>query len=800
MSFSFRTELGILALFILSCSLFPRLTGAQTTYRIPQDVSTIQAAIDKAQDGDTVLVSPGSYAVNLDFEGKAITVTSGATNYTSPAALATTLTPLDPTQPVVYFIKGEGLKSVLNGFTITDGNSILRFGNNSFEGSVFSANTFAPYPQLSSTATIMNNRFVGNVVPLEASGEVSHNYFTQNSGFGGTIGVSGYFHDNLIENNIIQGSLLDGGGRVERNVIRNNQVADPQTCGADCRLISIQGAFSQNLVYGNSAYILVLSPGGFGGPLGLNSVIAENTFANNGVPSSCTSNCSMTQLYLWKHNSFEGNGALIANNIFQSNSPGPYISCPDDNLGPYPPFRMDTLQVDHNLFSVTAAPLYDANCRPQITNTGNVTADPKFANPAAGDFHLTAGSPAVDTGNNSLIAQLAGFGVSLATDFDGYPRPVDATGLGYPVLDMGVYELPGVADGAPTSLLLTPSSYAPNITQTINFTAQLSSALGIPVGTVTFLENGKAVATAPVLSNGTATVALPLNTQGIAEFLATYPGAYPFTPASSTKLVLEVALFPTYITLTASPLAAVAGQPVTLSVMTGSTDKTVPSPITLTANRVALGTVLPDANGNASLTVTTLQPGTDTIVAAYAGDQHHGPSSATATVTVTLNDFGLALNPPSVTVKAGLSGQVNVLLSSLGLFAGSLHLNAGNLPQYASATFVPGSVALSAGSSAPATLTIDTSAAVRAFLGPGPSRDSTTLSVAFGVLLLAPCALRRRARLAALGFLLLPFLGCTDIHLPLAKVAPGTYTIPISAADPVTGIIHSANLTLIVTP
>jgi polygalacturonase len=46
------------------------------TRRVPQDFAAIQTAIVAAQDGDTVLVAPGTYFENINFIGKAIEVRS----------------------------------------------------------------------------------------------------------------------------------------------------------------------------------------------------------------------------------------------------------------------------------------------------------------------------------------------------------------------------------------------------------------------------------------------------------------------------------------------------------------------------------------------------------------------------------------------------------------------------------------------------------------------------------------------------------------------------------------------------
>lgn len=92
------------------------------TIRVPEDQPTIQAGIDASVDGDTVLVNDGTYTgtgnVNLDFKGKPITVKSlhGAT--------ATTIDCLNVEDTKGFiFQSGETSTSVLDGFTITNGNA-----------------------------------------------------------------------------------------------------------------------------------------------------------------------------------------------------------------------------------------------------------------------------------------------------------------------------------------------------------------------------------------------------------------------------------------------------------------------------------------------------------------------------------------------------------------------------------------------------------------------------------------------------------------------------------------------------
>ncbi|MGA7238047.1 MAG: hypothetical protein WBY44_20335 [Bryobacteraceae bacterium] len=102
----------------------PLLKLAAVTINVPADHPTIQGAITSASNGDTIMVAPGTYQENLNFLGKAITVTSSG-------GAAVTIIDGRGTDSVVRFGAKEGPTSVLNGFTLQHGNASF---NNSYLG------------------------------------------------------------------------------------------------------------------------------------------------------------------------------------------------------------------------------------------------------------------------------------------------------------------------------------------------------------------------------------------------------------------------------------------------------------------------------------------------------------------------------------------------------------------------------------------------------------------------------------------------------------------------------------------
>jgi hypothetical protein len=649
--------------------LFATLAAQAATIHVPADQPTIQLGINAANPGDIVVVSPGIYYENINFFGKAITVTSASGS-------ANTIIDGGAIAPAVIFNSQETRSSVLSNLTIRNGGATPGTVGNGIWGGIFTGNNSNP--------TILNNLITQNACngyfgsggALLQGNTISGTLPPTTAGcsFGDGAGIYLYSVSptpaqvigNIIQNNVpLSGVVNNSGGAavivnnsvgpiIENNIIRNNAMTGFMVINTNSM------DFSQNLVYGNASanqaggmYALVPYVN-LGPPIG---IIENNTFAQN------TGTTSQVDL--------EGNLAQFdfVNNIVVGNSPAPAFLCG------YPPtdaLSLTPLVIDHNDIFNASGPAYGSGCPDQTGTYGNISADPRFTNPATFNFHPGTGSPVIDAGNNSLSSVGYQLGQSL-TDLDGNPRLQDATGVGYPIIDMGAYEVQSLNETNPTTLLITPSAYQVPGGTPITLTASLYSPNGAPTGAVSFFEDGNFLGTSveetlplpPGQSVGDFTT--PPLTPGIHAFVGTYAGQSPATSATSIKIFALVNRYSPTLTLTSAPDPSVFGQTVILTATITSPDGIVLSPITLTdtTNLTLLATLTPNSAGVATFTTSSLAVAHHTIVAYYAGDATHSDAIATVSQQV-LTDYPtiLVFTSPSNTGIVNLPATFNIAVSS----------------------------------------------------------------------------------------------------------------------------------------
>lgn len=236
---------------------------------------------------------------------------------------------------------------------------------------------------------VRSNLIVGNVPPngstlLNLTGAIEYNTISSNRG--SALRLSGpIIRHNVIEGNeaLNGGAILDCQAVVEKNIMRGNVATNG---GAIALTASIQSAtVRNNLLVDNVAR---LDGGGVWADMSINAMIVNNTIVRN---TAARYGGGLFRTY---------NALEMHNNILWANTASAF----DQYFGFVPKYSC----VQDG--SVTE------NC---------VTNNPVFA--GLNDFHLTNGSPCIDTGFNLP-------GVWAWDDLDGNPRVWNQT------VDMGCYE------------------------------------------------------------------------------------------------------------------------------------------------------------------------------------------------------------------------------------------------------------------------------------------------------------------------------------------------------------------------
>lgn len=362
---------------ILSLLLVLNSTGFGTILHVPAQYSTIQDAIEASWHGDTVLVAPGTYYEHISPLGNNIVIGSQFLLSGNPDDITNTIIDGYNSGRVITIENGETGSCKIIGLTIQNG-STPGYG--------------------------------GGILIWESSPQVLNCVIQNNvaASHGGGLCITGYNSGARAINCTIQNNTADsyGGGlfmgdcgpdaEVIACIISGNTITC--SCGLNGSGGGVNlyhsGRLTNCLIINNSAPNATAGGGGiqcdWGDYNGSQDIfitgctIANNTGVNWGGVSSVMTGGEFRNCIIWGNTDSNGNVSNFLSNSFVN-------SCSN--------------------------PLPDG--------VGNISADPSFLSPGAGNFRLSEGSPCINAGDNTYNTQ--------ELDLDGNTRIIGT-------IDMGAYE------------------------------------------------------------------------------------------------------------------------------------------------------------------------------------------------------------------------------------------------------------------------------------------------------------------------------------------------------------------------
>ena len=132
-----RSSILSIAIFLLSMTCFAQVISVKQDST--GDFTSIQPAIDFSQNGDTVLVYPGTYFENLNFHGKSITLGSLNLTTNDPSYIHQTVIDGNFSESCLKVISGETVE--ITGFKITHGSGDTEFFERGDGAGIFTYNS-----------------------------------------------------------------------------------------------------------------------------------------------------------------------------------------------------------------------------------------------------------------------------------------------------------------------------------------------------------------------------------------------------------------------------------------------------------------------------------------------------------------------------------------------------------------------------------------------------------------------------------------------------------------------------------
>jgi subtilase family serine protease len=393
--------------------------------------------------------------------------------------------------------------------------------------------------------------------------------------------------------------------------------------------------------------------------------------------------------------------------------------------------------------SGSGTPTGDVSLIAQTSNSQNIS-----STTGIGSLTLSGGSVSSTTnmlpgGSYNVIAHYAGNGTYGGSDSNAVPVTVSTesslTKVGLVTYDPSTqvltYGATSATYGSPYVLRVDVTNSGGTLCAPSQYPATGVPSYPCPTGTVTVTANGAPPPDqgAPSGTPGTYT----LNSQGYAEdqyiqlpggtynLAASYAGDNSYNPSQSSAVAITITKAPTTTTLSAPSSVVGTSVDVTVTINTQSYGVGPTGTVQLLNNGAPIGVPVyvwgtpysTSTGAYATATVvpyTSLPVGANRITAQYSGDSNYaGSTSAAATVTVT--DFSLTADPPSIVLSNSIqSANTTLTITPLGGFTGSLFVNIGSSPFGMSCTVSPSSVDVTGPSAVTTTFTCNLTAPVAA--------------------------------------------------------------------------------------
>jgi len=357
---------------------------------VPTDQPSIQIGINASVNSDTVLVQPGTYYENINYNGMNITVASLFLTTLDSMYISSTIIDGNQNGSVVTFESGEVSTAVLMGFKITNGCG-------------------SGYPDFTG----------GGITCINSSPSMLNILVSENnadSGRGG--GIYCYLSNPNLENVIITNNISefgDGGGICcfeSSPILKNVTITDNSaTHGGGIYFSSNTSSLTDVIITGNFASY---RGGGICGtsssPSLENVTISGNSSIHaGGIHCNLNSNPILVNCILWNDVPFEIN--------FSENNPS------------------NSITISYSDIQDGEAGIVTNNNGTVNWLDGNIDSDPLFVNPDDGDFHLTDNSPCIDAGDptspldpDGTIADMGAFYYNQSNSYFGPIWYVSTTG------------------------------------------------------------------------------------------------------------------------------------------------------------------------------------------------------------------------------------------------------------------------------------------------------------------------------------------------------------------------------------